>query len=248
MTRLSRSLAVLATTAALLSPALASAAPVPVGTTPAAAVPAPTARIPRSEFLTQRQIRARLDLARPLRDYYLSPTDRSPQADPDCATRGRPEATSAVIYPAARTRSQVFTYRVPGAAWQLQGQVLVVEYRSRAKARAAYARVKASVRSARHYSVVCEGINPRVTAQRTTGALDLTGRSFSWRHHLTASHAGAWRHVVATKGDRLVWVVLGREYRADLDWSAGTPTPSFPRYPALSYLESLAEGATGDAL
>lgn len=204
--------------------------------------------IPRSDFLSQSQIRARLDFSRPLSDYYLTPTDQKPIADPDCATRGRPEATSVMVLPAARKRTQVFTYRVPGASWLLEGQVDVYEYRTKAKARAALARVKASVRATRHYWLVCEAINPSVTAQTPTGSLAVTGTSFSWRHHLRAGHAGSWRHVVSTKGRRLVWVVLGRELRADLDWSHGTPSATFPRYPSKAYLTSLAAGATRAAL
>ena len=150
--------------------------------------------------------------------------------------------------PASRKRTQVFTYRVPGAAWRLEGQVDVYEYRTKAKARAALARIKASVRSARHYWLLCEGINPTVTAQKPTGALHVTGKSFSWRHHLRAGHAGSWRYVVSAKGRRLVWVTLGRELRADLDWSHGTPSATFPRYPSKAYLQSLAAGATAAAL
>ncbi len=237
---------------ALMSPTLGAAA-APAGAlavTPSVARPAAVtaAAIPRSDFLTQAQIRARLDLSRPLTDYFLAPTDQRPIADPDCATRNRPEATSVAVLPAARKRSQVFSYRVTGAAWLLEGQVDVYEYRTKAKARAALARVKASVRSATHYSLVCEAINPRVTAQTPTGRLDVTGRSFSWRHHLRAGHAGSWRHVVSTQGRRLVWVVLGRELLADLDWSHGTPGARFPRYPSKAYLQSLARGATRAAL
>ena len=235
--------------AALLLPRPASAAQADTATTaarPAATVVA--AAIPRSDFLTQKQIRARLDLSRPLSDYYLAPTDRTPRSDPDCATRNRPEATSVMALPASRKRSQVFTYRVRGASWQLQGQVDVYEYRTKAKAKAALARVKASVRSARHYALICEGVNPTVTAQRPTGALHVTGSSFSWRHHLRTGQAGSWRYVVSTEGRRLVWVTLGREFRADLDWSHGTPSATFPRYPSKAYLRSLAAGATAAAL
>lgn len=238
--------------ASLLAPTLgsaAAAAPAPaVGFTGSLRTVAVVAAIPRSDFLSQAQIRARLDFSRPLTDYYLAPTDQTPRPDPDCATRNRPEATSVAPLPAARARRQVFGYHVPGAAWRLQGQVDVYEYRTKAKARAAFARVKASVRSTRHYAIVCEGLNPTVTAQKPTGVLKVTGRSFSWRHHLRAGHAGAWRYLVATQGRRLVWVTLGRELRGDLDWSHGTPGATFPRYPSKAYLRSLAAGATAAAL
>jgi hypothetical protein len=237
-------------TAVVTAPALSAASPAAaagLGTAaPSAAVVARA--IPRSDFLTQRQIRARLDLSRPLRDYYLAPTDTRPIADPDCATRNRSEATAVMPLPAARMRAQVFTSRVPGAGWQLEGQVNVYEYRTKAKARAALKRVRASVRSATRYSLVCEGLNPLVTGQRPTGALAVTGRSYSWRHHLRAGHAESWRHVVSTQGRRLVWVALGRVLRADLDWSAGTPPAVFPRYPSRAHLRSLAAGATAAAL
>ena len=202
----------------------------------------PSSRITDADFLTPAQIRARLDLARPLSAYALDPVDETPQPDPDCATN-RPAATSSKVYPAARSRTQTFEYQVPGAAWTLQGRVLVLEYASRAKARAAFGRAADSVRAYTRYTLVCEAINPILTGQATTVAADVPGRSLTWRYHLRATHAGSWRDVLATGGRRVVWVELGREYRAALDWDAGRPPPEFPTYPSLAYLEHLAQGA-----
>jgi hypothetical protein len=70
----------------------------------------------------------------------------------------------------------------------------------------------------------------------------------TWRYRLRAAHAGSWRDVLATSGRRVVWVELGREYRADLDWDAGRPPPEFPKYPSLAYLEQLAQGAVARGL
>lgn len=252
MKSLARPLAALTATSALLATTLGSvavtgsaAATELSGAATAAAAPR---AIPRSDFLTPAQIRARLDFTRPLSQYYLTPTDQRPQPDIDCATRGRPEVTSVAPLPALRARSQVFGYRVPGATWQLVGQVEVYEYKTTAKAKAALTRIKKSVRSTTRYAIVCEAINPTVTGQAPTGALRVKGTSFSWRHQVRATHAGSWRHVVSTQGKRLVWVTLGREKLADLDWSHGTPKATFPRYPSVPYLRSLAAGATAKAL
>ena len=68
------------------------------------------------------------------------------------------------------------------------------------------------------------------------------GRALTWRYRLRATHAGSWRDVLATSGRRIVWVELGREYRADLDWDASRPPADFPKYPSLAYLEQLAQG------
>jgi hypothetical protein len=206
-----------------------------------------SASIPRADFLSPAQIRARLDLARPLTEYTLHPTDESPQPDPDCATN-RPEAVESKVYPAQRSRTQAFSYRVPGASWTLEGRTMVLEYRSRAKARAALRRAAASVRAATRYSLVCEAINPIVTGQVPSADVDVRGRSFTWRYHLRAAHAGSWREVIATSGRRLVWVELGREYRADLDWDGSTPAASFPAYPSRARLASLARGAVAKGL
>jgi hypothetical protein len=54
--------------------------------------------------------------------------------------------------------------------------------------------------------------------------------------------------VLATSGRRVVWVELGREYRADLDWATGRPAPEFPTYPSLAYLQKLAQGAVARGL
>ena len=207
----------------------------------------PGAVITGADFLSRAQIRARLDLARPLSAYALDPVDESPEPDPDCATN-RPAATSSKVYPAARSRTQTFEYLVPGAAWTLQGRVLVLEYASRAKARAAFGRAADSVRAYPRYTLVCEAINPIITGQATTNQVDVPGRSLTWRYRLRAAHAGSWRDVLATSGRRVVWVELGREYRADLDWDAGRPPPEFPKYPSLTYLEQLAKGAVARGL
>ena len=215
---------------------------------PAPGVAAPHAAITRSDFLTRTQIRDRLDLARPLTDYALAPTDTSPGPDPDCATAGRPEATAARVYPATRSRTQFFSYRVPGASWHLEGRTLVLEYASRARARAAYSRAVASVRVTSHYTLVCEGLNPRVSGQTATRNVDVPGRQFTWRYHLRATRAGSWRDVIATSGRRVVWVELGRVGNAELDWADGTPSARFARYPSLAYLQSLARGAVAKGL
>jgi hypothetical protein len=207
----------------------------------------PGAAITGADFLTPAQIRARLDLARPLSAYALDPVDETPEPDPDCATN-RPAATSSKVYPAARSRTQTFEYQVPGAAWTLQGRVLVLEYASRAKARAAFERAADSVRAYTRYTLVCEAINPIITGQATTNQADVPGRSLTWRYRLRATHAGSWRDVLATSGRRVVWVELGREYRADLDWDAGRPAADFPKYPSLGYLEQLAQGAVARGL
>ncbi len=213
----------------------------------ASGVGAPTA-IHRDEFLTRRQVRGALDFSRPLATFAIAPTDQHPIPDPDCATTGRPEATQAVVYPAARSRIQFFEYTVPGQPWTIQGRVLVLEYGSRAKARAAMARVRASVRSTTGYALVCEGINPSVSGQRAVRSPAVEGRSFAWRYHLTAVNAGSYRDIVSTKGRRLVWVELGRVNRAELDWSKGTPSTTHPRYPSRAFLASLAKPAIAKAL
>lgn len=208
---------------------------------------APT-RIVREDLPTSAQVRSALDLSRPLSNFFVTPTDQDPIANPDCATNGRPEATDVVVLPAARTRTESFTYRIPGAAWELEGAVQVVEYRTRAKARAALARVKASVHSATRYRITCEGVDLLVTGQTATGSPDVRGASFSWRNHVRSLQAGSWRYAVSTKGRRLVWVSLGRAYRADLDWSHGTPAAQFPRYPSKAYLADLTAVAAKAAL
>ncbi len=227
---------------AALAPAPAALAESARSTAGALEAVSSPAAITTSDFLTQAQIRARLDLTRPLSSYDLHPTDNSPEPDPDCATN-RPEATSSKVYPAQRSRTQVFEYQVPGAAWSLQGYVQVLEYPSTAKARAALARVVASVKSSTGYTLVCEAINPIVSGQKATKALAVPGTSFAWRYHLRAGRAGSWRDVIATRGRRVVWVELGREFRADLDWDSGTPPATFPKYPSNAYLQSLAQGA-----
>lgn len=228
--------------------ALALAVPGPVAATGQAPdLGRAPAAITRSDFLRRSQIRDRLDLSRPLSEYLLSPTDTSPGPDPDCATAGRPEATAALVYPALRTRTQSFSYSVAGP-WHLEGRALVLEYASRAKARAAYRRAVASVRLTTHYTLVCEAIDPIVSGQVPTRQVQVPGSQFTWRYHLRASHAGSWRDVIATRGRRVVWVELGRVYDADLDWSSGTPAASFPRYPSLRYLGALARGAVAKGL
>lgn len=226
-------------TAALASPALSAN---PVG----GSVGLPAA-IVRADFLTQAQIRARLDLSRPLTAYDLSPVDRTPEPDPDCATN-RPEAASSKFYPARQSRTQVFEYRVPGATWAIQGSVMVFEYSTTAKAKAAYKRVVAAVRSSTGYTLVCEAINPIISGQAPTPAVAVPGTTFAWKYHLRAARAGSWRDVVATGGKRVVWVELGREFRAELDWDAGTPPATFPKYPSTAYIESLATGAVAKGL
>ena len=138
--------------AALAPSTAALASPAPSANPVGGSVGLPAA-IVRADFLTQAQIRARLDLSRPLTSYDLSPTDRTPEPDPDCATN-RPEVVSSKSYPAQQSRTQVFEYRVPGATWAIQGSVMVFEYSTRAKAKTAYKRVVAAVRSSTGYTLV----------------------------------------------------------------------------------------------
>ncbi len=240
--------------ALLPAPALAATPSSLPGTTTPSASSAPVRAVPTaittSDFLTRAQIRARLDFARPLSDYWLSPVDNSPEPDPDCApiAAGAPAPLDSSVDPARRARSQYFDYEVPGAAWTIQGRAIVLEYTSRAKARAAYRRVVASVKAHARYELLCEAINPIVTGQARTAAVDVAGTSFTWRYHLRAARAGSWRDVISTRGNRVVWVELGREFTADLDWSGATPPPVFPRYPSLHYLQRLASGAISRGL
>ena len=119
----------------------------------------------------------------------------------------------------------------------------VLDYTSKAKAKAAFARAVTSVKASTGYTLVCEAINPIISGQKPPKAVAVPGTSFAWRYHLRATRAGSWRDVIATRGKRVVWVELGREFRADLDWDAGTPPATFPKYPSNAYLESLAKGA-----
>ena len=231
--------------AGAMLPGTAQAAPTAERTTGATTTVTAAARIiPASDFLTQGQIRTRLSFTRPLSSYYLSPTDQHPIADPDCATLNRPQATWTRVLPAARSRSQSWAYEVPRVVWHLGGSVTIYEYTTKARAQAALSRVKASVRSARAYTIVCEATNLVVSGQTPTAGLGLRGADFSWANRMRTFDANSCRHAVSAKGKRLMWVELCRSTPG----TTRTPNPPFPAYPSVAYFRSYAQGAARAAL